>query len=129
MKCPYCGQENPDLSLNCKSCFSYIYPEDEEYAKLNPPEDKRKYHPLSIVSLIMGITGIVVCICYPMGIIDSIGAIITGIMAKKNISTDNQKGEKLAHLGIILGIIGLAGSITMAIIDAVWKITSLYGTG
>ncbi|MEQ8168314.1 MAG: DUF4190 domain-containing protein [Candidatus Eremiobacterota bacterium] len=115
--------------MNCTSCFAYIYPEEEEYKRQNPPEDTRKYNPLSIVSLVLGIAGIVVCICYPLGILDSIGAIITGIMAKKNILTNNQKGEKPAQLGIILGIIGLAGSITMAVIDGVWKITSLYGTG
>ncbi len=129
MKCPYCGQTNSDLSLNCTSCFAYIYPEEEEYKRLNPPEDTRKYNPLSIVSLILGITGIVVCICYPLGILDSIGAIITGTMAKKYLLNNNQKGEKLATAAIILGIIGLAGSITMAVIDGVWKITSLYGTG
>jgi hypothetical protein len=119
------------MSLNCKSCFAYIYPEEEDYAKRNPPEDTRKYNPLAIISLILGITGVIVCVCYPMGFLDSIGAIITGVKAKNKIlgNEKNQRGEKMAQLGIILGIIGLVGSITMAVMDYVWKITSLYGTG
>jgi hypothetical protein len=64
MKCPYCGQTKSDYLLNCTSCFAYIYPEEEEYKRLNPPEEQENIIPLSIVSLILGITGIVVCICY-----------------------------------------------------------------
>jgi len=129
MKCPFCGQENSYLSLNCTSCFAYIYPEEKEAAKLIKPEDTRKYNPLSILSFILGIIGIMVCLCYPMSIINSIIAIILGIMARKKILKDGkkQKGERLALWSIICGSLALLGSISIAIVDYMWKITSLYG--
>ena len=126
-KCPYCGHMNSYLELTCPKCFAYVYPEEEEALKLVKPEDNRPYNPLAITSLVLGVVGLLVCICYPLGIIDSIGAIILGYKARQALSKNNtRKGENLALWGIISGITGLAGSIAFAVLDAIWKISSLY---
>lgn len=123
-KCPFCRQLNPYNSLTCSKCFAYIYPEEEEAAKLMVPEDIRPYNSQAIISLMLGITGVLVCICYPLAIVDSILAIVTGYRAKKFLSVPSapQKGAKLALWGIILGSLGLTGSIIVAVADLIWKI-------
>jgi len=128
MKCPFCGHENSHLALTCDNCYAYIYPEEEEYEKIIKNSNK-KYNPMAMLSFVLGFTSISIAICYPLGIINAIAAIMTGLKAKKLLlaNSDIQKGEGLALTGIICGCIALFGSLTLAVLDYFWKITSLYG--
>jgi hypothetical protein len=62
---------------------------------------------LAIVSLIFGIIGLPLAICYGFGIIFSITAVITGLIGRHQIkqSGGRQTGEGLALTGLILGLI------------------------
>lgn len=63
------------------------------------------YHPLAIVALVLGILGLGV-----LPLVGSIGAIIAGKMAQKEISEkpDIFTGENIARAGIVMGWIGVA---------------------
>jgi hypothetical protein len=63
------------------------------------------YHPLAIVGLVLGILGLGV-----LPLVGSIGAIIAGKMAQKEISEkpDIFTGENIARAGIVMGWIGVA---------------------
>lgn len=81
----------------------------------------KKNHTLAIVSIVAGVMAIFCNICY----IPPIVAIVTSIMAKKEIAKapDQFEGEKLATWGMILGIAGAViyfiGGIIYAIVVAV----------
>ncbi len=62
---------------------------------------------LAIVSLVLGILGIIPC-CGVL--VFGIGAAITGNLAKKEIASSNglKKGAGMAQWGFILGLIGIA---------------------
>ena len=71
-----------------------------------------RIHPLSIVSLIAGILGLFSCCCmflFPVGILLSLTALITGIFALREIKArpDEYTGTPLVIIGIICGSIEL----------------------
>jgi hypothetical protein len=73
-----------------------------------------KNNTLAIVSLVLGI----LC-CIPFA---SLGAIITGVIARNQIAASNgqQKGGELATAGIVLGALGIA-------LGLLWFIVGLAG--
>jgi hypothetical protein len=81
----------------------------DEYNPYSPEPQGSK--ALSIVSLCLGIATIVLCCCNPCNIPLGIGAIITGIIAKKK----NLPGGGMALAGIICGSIGVALAIIVLI--------------
>jgi hypothetical protein len=128
MRCPFCSHENNYLALTCDNCYAYIYPEEEEYERIQKKSNKT-YNPMAMLSFVLGLTSISISICYPLGIVNGIAAIITGFKARKLLvmNYDVQKGQGIALTGIICGFIALLGSLTLAILDYFWKISSLYG--
>lgn len=68
-------------------------------------------HHLAIVSLILGILGLIAV----LPLIGPIGALIAGRAARKDIlqHPEQYSGENLAQAGIILGWIGIAVSIIL----------------
>jgi hypothetical protein len=66
-----------------------------------------KTNTLALVSMILGIAGIPLSFCYGMGVLSSIAALITGIIARKQIkdSAGKETGDGMALAGIILGSI------------------------
>ncbi len=79
---------------------------------------------LAIVSLILGILGLTVC-CGAL--IPSIGAIVTGFMARSKATQDPAQygGAGLGMAGIITGALGLVGGIIFLIVYFVVGIASL----
>jgi hypothetical protein len=63
-------------------------------------------HVLAIISLVLSILGLMPV----LPVVGSIGGIVTGIIARKEIRTrpDLHSGEGFARAGVILGWIGLA---------------------
>ena len=63
-------------------------------------------HGLAIISLVLSILGLMPV----LPVVGSIGGIVTGIIARKEIRTrpDLHTGEGFARAGVILGWIGLA---------------------
>ena len=61
--------------------------------------------PLAIVSLVLGIVGFLCCTFFVL----SIGAVVTGFMARKQIeeSQGRLKGSGMATAGLILGAVGV----------------------
>lgn len=71
-----------------------------------------KADTLSIVSLVLGIVGLVICCCgYGVPILFSVGALVTGIVARKK----NKNGLNLA--GIICGGIGILINVIMLVLS------------
>jgi predicted acyltransferase len=64
----------------------------------------KKNSPLAIVSLVTGILGLLCCPFIP-----SLVAIITGVLAKKEIKQKPEQltGDGMATGGIVLGVVGL----------------------
>lgn len=74
------------------------------------PEEKKT---LSIVSLVLGIVGLLFSCCCCLGVPFDIAAIVTGILAKKK----NIPGQGMALAGIILGAVGIVIYIITVIIN------------
>lgn len=81
------------------------------YSSYTPePEQKQT---LSIVSLVLGIVGLLFSCCCCAGIPFDIAAIVVGILAKKK----NVPGQGMALAGIILGAVGIVIYIITVIIN------------
>lgn len=87
------------------------YNQDQWQAPVQSPPPN---NTLGIVSLASGIAGLIFSICcYPLGIILAILAIICGIIG-------NQRGQKFALAGIILGAISLILALVFILLGAVF---------
>lgn len=67
-----------------------------------PPVPSRPNNTMAVVSLVAGICGLTV-----LFFIGSIVAVITGMMAKKEIARTGEEGSSFATWGVILGWIGI----------------------
>ncbi|WP_199423197.1 DUF4190 domain-containing protein [Actinotalea solisilvae] len=67
-----------------------------------PPVASRPNNTMAVVSLVAGICGLTV-----LFFVGSIVAVITGMMAKKEIARTGEEGSSLATWGVILGWIGI----------------------
>ncbi len=67
------------------------------------PGQPQRRSVLAMVSLITGILGIPCCGWF----VFSIAAVITGILAKREIRENGKSGAGLAQAGLILGIVGI----------------------
>ncbi|HEY1190100.1 MAG TPA: DUF4190 domain-containing protein [Gemmata sp.] len=85
------------------------YDDDDDY----DPRPRRRSggggNGLAVTSLVLGILSLPCCLCPLVGIMTSIGAIITGSIGMKN-----REGKGMAVAGLVMGIIGLV----LAIINA-----------
>ena len=68
---------------------------------------------LSIVSMILGIVGVLISFCYGLGFLFSVAAVITGHLATKREPQASARGFRLA--GIITGYVGLGIAVLWAI--------------
>ena len=80
---------------------------------------------LSIVSMILGIVGVLISFCYGLGFLFSVAAVITGHLATKREPQASAKGFRLA--GIITGYVGL-GIVLLWVIGFVVFFLILAGT-
>lgn len=89
-------------------------PSSQPLSSFSSPTMPVKNNTLAIVSLVLGI----LC-CIPFA---SLGAIITGVIARNQIAASNgqQKGGELATAGIVLGALGIA-------LGLLWFIVGLAG--
>lgn len=74
-----------------------------------PPNGGTQSNALGVVSLVLGIIGVVVFCCNPLPIILGVIAVICGFIAKS-------KGQKFAMAGIILGFIAIGLNIIILIL-------------
>lgn len=87
------------------------YTDTSSYSAYTPePEQKQT---LSIVSLVLGIVGLLFSCCCCAGVPFDIAAIVVGILAKKK----NVPGQGMALAGIILGAVGIVIYIITVIIN------------
>lgn len=83
-----------------------------------PSSGSDKTKTLSFVSMGTGIVGLVLCCCWGLPIF-SLVAVITGLMANKDIKANNRTDvKKFAMIGLITGAIGLLISIVYWILVA-----------
>lgn len=84
---------------------------------INPKIQHVSSHPLAIVSLVLGILGLIGV----LPLVGSIGAIIAGRMAQKEIAEKPEfyTGENFARAGIIMGWIGIVIGIFICVLVAV----------
>lgn len=89
--------------------------------------EQPKNSTLAIVSLVTGILGVTIC-CG--AVVLSIAAIVTGVMANKEIaeSGGQKKGAGMAKAGLILGIVGIVIAILYWILVAVGTIHMGFST-
>ena len=85
-----------------------VQPPYVPYAAYPPPygypyQPPRPTNGLSIAALVVGIVGI----CNPLGIL----ALIFGMVAKRQIAERGEAGDGFATAGIVLGWIGVAGTV------------------
>ncbi|MBN1150503.1 DUF4190 domain-containing protein [candidate division WOR-3 bacterium] len=132
-KCSVCGKnichmcrEEVDKKVYCKECYEKMFPAPK--IEENPPlEEKKtatsgstdvkkvKYNDLAIVSFALSVASIY------FHLLSAIPAIITGIIARKQLkeNNQNQKGDEFALAGIIIG----------SIFFALWSfVLCFYGT-
>ena len=89
-------------------------------------------NPLAIVSLILGILGLLGCICGGSigGILFGVPAGITGWIARKQLSQaeQNQQGLQLATVGLVLGIAEVVlGIVLLVLFGSVYGCAFLTG--
>ena len=84
----------------------------DEYNTYSPEPQGSK--ALSIVSLCLGIAAVLTCCCC-LSPACGIGAIVTGIIAKKK----NLPGSGMALAGIICGAVGIVAYIVLTIISLI----------
>lgn len=70
---------------------------------------------MGVTALILGIVGLLCCWCF--GFILSIGALVLGLLGKKAAETGEATNGKLANVGFILGIVGVALGIIGTILN------------
>lgn len=75
-----------------------------------PPVPSRPNNTMAMVALISGICGLTV-----VPFIGSIVAVITGMMAKKEIARTGEEGSGLATWGVVLGWIGIGLGIALVL--------------
>jgi hypothetical protein len=75
----------------------------------------QKTSPLAIVSLVLGIVGFICCTFFVL----SIGAVVTGIIARKQIAEapGTYKGSGMATAGLVLGVLGIIVGIVLWILN------------
>lgn len=77
---------------------------------------------MAILSIVFGGIAIVMAICCALlGYGFSIGAVVCGVIAKNQIKQTSQQGDKLALIGIILGVVGFLLSIVSSILGVIFN--------
>lgn len=82
-----------------------------------------KDQTLPIISLVLGILGVLLVCCWG-GLPFGIGALVTGYLGMKNAdgSPERYTGRSLAIGGLVLGAIGLIGTVLMIFLGIISKI-------
>jgi len=74
-----------------------------------------KYNVLSIVSISTGGLALILCCCY-LWVPFSIGAMVTGFLARNQIKQTGEQGDTLALVGMILGAIAFVVYLVLSIL-------------
>ena len=86
-------------------------PTAASYSTTAPPSNT-----LALVSMILGIAGIILnCCCWPLSVALGIAAIITGIIGLNKVKNGTGSGKGMALAGLICGIVGIVLGIAMVV--------------
>ena len=121
MSCPNCGDDEAKEGQGCPQCGNYV-PKEKSWRSSAPSDDAMPSGPgyetngLAIVSLVLGIFGLVACLAAaPLGLLAGVVGIITGHMAKGRIrlSEGRERGGGLATAGLVLSYLLVAGGLAL----------------
>jgi hypothetical protein len=113
-----CEQCAVDIAgqIYCKQCAA----SQSIVSKASAQTPSTPTNPMAIISLVLGILGLLGCACGGGigGLLFGVPAAIIGWVARKQIlgAAEEQKGMQLATIGLILGIVELAGAIILLVI-------------
>ena len=97
--------------VRCKECLAKV--SEQPPKTVGPPTN-----PLAIASIAIAVLGLLGCACGGGGLIFGIPATIVGWLARKQIaeSQQEQQGEQIATIGMVIGIIEIISSILILIL-------------
>ena len=77
-----------------------------------PPAVKRA-STLTVVSLVLGIVSLASLMCYGVGGLVGIAALVTGVLSRRHLkgSPESRKGARMALAGIVTGIISIVAAV------------------
>jgi hypothetical protein len=117
------GHNNADAAKFCSVCGVNTFNPGTVGSNPQPTyivDNRPGWNALAITSLVLGVTWL-----YWFG---SLGALICGIIARKQIKKTGEQGMGLAIAGIVLGAIGTASLVVVILFLAVLA-THTVGTG
>lgn len=100
-----------------------VYPQQLPYYRPSPPTNGS-----AITSLVTGIISIVFGGCYGAGLAFAIAALVTGIIARRQIKEhEPMQGSGMAVAGIVTGSVGiLFGVLWILVYVFIWKMGSTF---
>jgi uncharacterized membrane protein len=127
--CPRCSTVCDDNYTLCPKC-GYIFSQNEYYKNNSYGARPNNYYApysdgktpvlnsMAVVSLVLGIVGVVLICCRPVCVIISALAIIFGCISNNSIkkSQGRQTGFNFSTAGIVLGICGFSLCIILSIL-------------
>ena len=112
VRCPRCdadltvGREHLSRPVQCGACgkpFVPVIDPGSREADDAPPRPKKTGGPVfGILSLILGLGGLVTCCCGPTPLVLGAGAVVTGLFGLRS-----RDARGLAVVGLILGLLSL----------------------
>jgi hypothetical protein len=86
----------------------------------SPAATHSRQNGMAVASLVLGIVGLATLLCYLIGVIPAILAIIFGVIARRDIKRDGGQGYGMATAGLI------CGSITVGLLFATFLVLAVY---
>jgi hypothetical protein len=81
----------------------------------------RTTNGMAIASLVLGIVGLVTMVCYFIGVIPGIFAIIFAVLARKQIAQRGDEGRGMAKAGLICGSISVGVPVLIFVVLVIFS--------